>query len=567
MKILKTNINSKIDDLSMIGLSETAIKNLAYPSLTNDELFAENIEFLHLSAADKKPVSYTFSLKLDSKDLIVSKRTHDVTTYRDPQTQLIVTDLSTRDREIKSKKPVARKFREMIYRYIYDAWKIQYNILKTKYDDDPEKYAETYKPLDLINMQITRLMRSDVYLAKQILNSTRYFAENSIGNINDRLAYSDTWATEYDYFTTRLDYENPANKKITKNDQKLVNDFLSVFMDDENIRVCLWYFGMLLSNVETKDISKMLIVSSAKGGNGKNTLIESLLFGLMNGFYSIKDSLDVYFNNDNRFATSRLMPLHATMFGEAEFNSKFGEAHDFTGYDIDRFKTLISDGIYTSEEKFKNSEINIAPNSFFITRTNNFPDISSDRQALNRRLLPLVLKSSSMAEKGKQLGLTTRKAIFDYIYNNRQTFANVFYDFYQKNKKLYLNYEYDKVSEVNKIQKLNQTYESDMHNANEQFNKLKQQDAINALHTLSKLENLNFDKLFEIINANQSEKYKNIFRIKNDKSNHNILYLNSSAKVITAITGDTNARKVLIKYYGKPIKKFCQRMLVLGNID
>lgn len=545
--------------------------NVNYQPIEDDIMFG-GARFFNLGVKSKKEPDFDFDLNLRNKTMAITKDIGSlkIAYYKDPETHLYVTNTSRTQANSNTVIDVSEKFRILIAKSIRAQWKAQYQQLVNLHDSDPDKYDKLYKPYKYLNEKMRFNLSNPVVMEEKLVKKFKLLPSETRQplNINERLLFSDSIISE-DYINTSLvPYNDPAKQHVTEDDQKVVKDFLSVFMDDENIRVFLWFMGACLSNIDSRKISKMLVVSSAKGGNGKNTLIEATANALFTpDYYDVKPGLDSYFNNTNRFALDDLIPLHLTVFGEAEFNSAIGEAHNFSGYNMNGFKSLISDGIFTSEGKFQKAMQRIAPYTFYITLTNNFPDISQDKQALNRRLLPLVLKSSSMSEKGRELKLKDRQAIFDYLESIRQSLANVCYHYYQDHQREFLNSEYDKTEAVEIIRENNQVQDDYAKNYKQGLKQLALIDPIKVIERIGEDNDLDFSKLIKLIKKSdpmQPDPNNKVFRWRKESVNGNdinVLYLNSSNNVLTSVTGDSNTRKILIDIFGNPIQVYSKRMI------
>lgn len=541
-----------------------------FNEIIEDDIMFGGATFLNLGVKSKKDPDFDFDLNLRNRTMAITKDIGSlkIAYYKDPETHLYVTNTSRTQANSNTVIDVSEKFRILIAKSIRAQWKAQYQQLVNLHDSDPDKYDKLYKPYKYLNEKMRFNLSNPVVMEEKLVKKFKLLPSETRQplNINERLLFKDSIISE-DYINTSLvPYNDPAKQHVTEYDQKVVKKFLSVFMDDENIRVFLWFMGACLANIDSRKISKMLIVSSAKGGNGKNTLIEATANALFTpDYYDVKPGLDNYFNNTNRFALDDLIPLHLTVFGEAEFNSAIGEAHDFSGYNMNSFKSLISDGIFTSEGKFQKAMQRIAPYTFYITLTNNFPDISQDKQALNRRILPLVLKSSSMAEKGRELKLKDRQAIFDYLESIRQTLANVCYHYYQDHQNEFLNSEYDKNEAVEIIQKNNKTQQETETTYIKKIKTLAKHDPIQALNVIGDDNDIDFSQLIIAIkNSKSSDSNNNVFRWRKeyvDNSEKLVLYLNSSANILSAVTKNNSTRKVLTSIFGKSIRVFGIRMI------
>lgn len=573
--------NSETDDNLFQFLSEENKKNLVNP-LGFYPLLDGQVEFINLGIKSRKNADFVFHLNPDNYDLSVASisNARTIEYFRDPDTGFFVITMpedknnkhlnrKTNDNESLHKRPVDY-FAHSVIKILKRSWQEKYNQLKRICDNDPDRYSATYKDLTAIDHQITEKLNSRYDIRTRIISELRSMTYRGPLHINEVLAFKDTVLTKDSCVTERLDYNDPHQCEGSSQAQREeILDFLRVFMDDENIKIFLWFMGAVLDNGDAGDVAKMLIVSSAKGGNGKNTLIEAILRALLKGFYDVKDSLDDFFSKKNKFLASSLIPLHVTVFSEADWSDSENSDHDLSGFNINKLKTMISDGRFTSEAKFEKAETKIATHTFYITLTNHFPRVSPDDEALNRRFLPLALKSSSMIEKGHKLGLNNKQKLFNYVYEHRQDFADVCYDYYNHNRSEFLQSEYNQTEAIKSIRQQDLAYAKQRKEQQKSFDDLKAIDPVKALKTLSKQSGIDFNKLASLISstnlsdATKSDfKFGNIFRAEKVNGKY-VIYVDASKKIMTEITGQETAKKVFTNAFGKPVKKFDRRMFKL----
>lgn len=554
-------------------LSEENRKNLVDP-LGFEPLIKGNVNFLNLGVKSQKDVDFSFNLNPDNKHISYLSRSgiHGVEFFRDPITGLFhAKQRSVRNTEYQAETSPTDYFISAISDILYNAWQRKYHVLDRLNQKNPDQYTKQYKDLSILDRKMSENVRNHAIVYSKLLQNFKLLQTRTEPPFNEQLVFKDTMVNHNTFATTRLDYYDPHFRTATDTQRDLVIKFLRVFMDDENIKVFLWFFGAILDNGDARRVSKMLVVSSAKGGNGKSTLIEAMLHALVNNFYDTKPSLDPVFNLQNRFSMSALKPFHVNMFDEAEWSQQPNdESHDLSGYDIDSLKSIISDGRYVSESKFEAQKTRFAPHMYTITLTNHFPVISQDKEAINRRLLPLIILPSSMEDKGNALGLHDRPDVFDYTYKYRQDFADVCYDYYNQNRLEFVHSKYNRVKAVNDILKQQNQYKKQK---DEQINELKQLAAISPVDALNKLSDqsgIDFNKLASLLtpsnleNATQSDfKLCNVFRTEKVNGKYTI-YIDASKKIMTSLTGQEQAKKIFTDAFGKPIRKFSRRMFKLG---
>lgn len=537
---------------------------IVYPSLIYGK-----VRFQHLGAEDTHQPDFDFDLNIENRDLVVKSTNNQrvVTTFRDPETGLIVTNIPNVHNNRLNQVLVNSKFNHAVAKIILNKWVMKYNALKTARDKDKDEYNKHYRDLSLLDRAMTERIKNPSVMAEKLIKKLRLVEPHTDFGINQKLIFNDSDVELDSYNTDKLPYDNPENIENDSDGQAKLAEFLRVFMDDDNIRVFLWYFGALLSNEDMRRISKMLVVSSAKGGNGKNTLIEAVANALFTPkYYDVKPSLDIYFDKQNRFSMNQLIPLHLTIFGEAEWSQGYNPTYDFAGYNLDGFKSLISDGVFVSEAKFKGASNNLAPNTGFIALTNHLPNVASDKQALNRRLLPLILKSSSMAEKGTQLHLRDRQDVFAYLEKLRAQLAKMCYDYYQSHPLEFRGSEYSRADAVRQVQENNQEYNQAQENKFKTVKETAKNNPGKALKLLTEKTGVNFDRIADLAAKAQDAEHADFggkilhWDMRAEKPT---LYLNSAKNVLSTATDNSDARDILISVFGQPIKKFGMHVIAI----
>ena len=367
----------------------------------------------------------------------------DVVGYQDPETGLFVTQL--RPDDVRGEL-THNRFRKLAIDYAQTKIDDKLKQLSELYESDKKAYEANYKPLVKIEKELNDYMSDQqdflVDLDKQIAT----FKPKPIPPVNNFLAFSDTelddagigidnYENDPDHklVTTRLPYADPKNHKINNADRLVVENFLDVFVDSYNRHILAWYFGAMLSNKRIYDdeISKMMIVSSAHGGSGKSTLINSLSAALLtNDYREMKSSFDIFFMYNNRFGGASLLPLRLLLYAEADFHDAMHSDHNFDGLNISEIKSMIADGYLSREKKYQGMRTD-RMSTFQIVLTNHPPVIDNDRKALNRRLIALVVKPSLMADKGEQLQMLSENEINRFISEHAQAFADYFVGVYQ----------------------------------------------------------------------------------------------------------------------------------------
>ena len=512
----------------------------------------------NIVSGSKKPATISVRLTRSKEDLFYVKKVQsstEVIGYKDPNSGLFMTKL--RNDDTKSNL-VHNMFRDMAWRYAQEQVTLKLEELAEMYEADSENYKTMYKPLNKIESELNEYLSDKHEFFVDLDKQISVFKSNTKPHTNEFVLYKDDEVTNDMFATIRMNYLNPTRQMLTDEDSKLVEQFLDVFLDDYNKQVLSWYFGAMLSNLPIYDerISKMMVVSSARGGSGKNTLINSLTNALLTDAYrEIKSSFDVFYMLNNRFGTSQIIPLRLIQYSEAEFNDSPQGSHNFDGLNISEIKSMISEGYVSSEKKYDDMQTTRL-SSMHVVLTNNPPTIDVDRGALNRRILALIIKPSLMDEKGDLLGMDTEQKVYEFVEDNVQAFANYFVSKFNDNQYAFTQLDYNHSETVEDI-------------ADGEYARMKQagqdrkeltssKDVTEVLSSLAERKNIDIELLIKDI-------------IKSRKTNDNpdirwdgtTLYLNSKKDFMLSYGPILPLRNVLKSVYGDPIKKYGQRMYKL----
>lgn len=483
-----------------------------------------------------------------------------VKSYRDIDTGLIVSD-NLDVNGLPQTKSVNDKFRNMIVQIVREEFERKLDALKLEYTKDPEAYSAKYKPLDIIAGQGYEQLDDKWDIFKQVDSWLRVMSPNASIAVNEQLAYDDTVIAD-EYVTFKTPYANPMEYTLTQEDVDLVEHFLSAFLTPHSISVLSWYFGAAVCNVPIYDdtISKALIVCSTRGGCGKTTLIDALSQALFTKYgYDVKPDFDSMFTKDNRFARSGLKTTRLTYYNEADFNAKDPDGkHDFSGLATTEIKSLLSDGRITRERKFEEANVGKLSGMHAIL-TNSIPEINDKRSDLLRRFIAISVKSSTMAEKGRLLGLKQSQDLYAFVRHHVQAFASFFAQYYLNDKTRYTLANYSQKDLINDDKTLAKKELSTKKSNTEKFHKLMASDAIGGLRYIAKHNDLNIDNLVNAINIVKQGGTVEGIRIVNDT-----LFLDSRRTFFD--TYNISVMRDCLRNDFEPIKKFCQRMFKLGLV-
>ena len=463
------------------------------------------IRTIIISNIYKNDKSIKFNIRFNALPIDVKtsmqNNTTILTAYRDVDTGLIVAD-NTDATDRKQIASVSDSFKDLIVELVHEAFDDKLNELQKLYDNNPTKYSELYKPLDIIASQGYEQLDDKWNIYKQV---DSFIAKLDINDdntkLNSSLAYKNTFITD-EYTTFKTAYNNPQTQRITKSDIKLVNDFLSAFLTPHSISVLSWYLGAAICNVPIYDdtISKALIIYSTQSGCGKTTLIDALSRALFTRYgYDIKPDFNSIFTKNNTAIQRGLKNIRLTYYNDVDFRTNdLTDDFTFSNLAINEIKSLISDGYITTANATQDNDI-IRLNGMHILLTNTNPRILNKYKNLRNQFITIRIKPSPMVEKGRHLGLYTSSEIYKFVENNVQAFANVFAQYYLQNKTRYTNHKHNKSNCISKTNKLaneyNQLSKHDIAVTNEKLSK----NIIDGLTYISKKTNININLLINNI--------------------------------------------------------------------
>lgn len=459
-----------------------------------------SIKIVNIKRKDTKLVDFIVTLNLaNSKtfDISTINGIRTVTRFRDFNTGLIVANVHAAGMRAQYRS-VMQEFQKQVMdacRGLLDDFieKLKMCIDSTQFKSIQQIQHEGYMSCD-----------TGIFVFKQIKHQLK--RSNVKYSINQYLVFSDTTITDQ-LATYRLPYKDPSKQELTQEQKDLVERFLSAFVTRTNMNILSWYMGATLMNVPLyhANISKMLVVSSAGGGCGKNTLFGALSSALLTDNYrDIKPEFDDVFDKTNRFGAGDLLNVRYTQYNEANFSSSDQNVHDFSGLAVSEIKSLISDGYVSRERKFADV-INNKVSSMQVVLTNNFPEIDEKLTDLTRRLLSLTIKADRMEIKGRKLGLNSETEIYEFVKDNVQAFANYFASYYMNHKRQYTNTDYDAHDALESISDTAKIEAEKTKKQEEKLQNLLANDPIKGLKSLADSLCLDATKLFEYIKNNNSD--------------------------------------------------------------
>lgn len=522
-----------------------------------DPLFL-GTEFLNTHKKDKNPPSISVRINLQRDDLIYAqsvKGRMEVCGYVSPQTGLFVAE--TEDTEPGS---IYHKFRMEAVRFARQELAA---FLERLSGMGEEKYNEQgYKPFTTLANALQHCLVDRQGLYTDLQKQVNLITSRKFPKVNEFLVFSDDPEIKYPV-TAKVPYKNPAHVTLTKGETQALDKFLDVFFDSYNKYVFSWYMGAALSNIPIYDdrVSKLAILSSSLGGSGKSTLVTGMVNALFTPAYrDIKDDFDSFFAMNNRFGTAALSTKRICVYSEAAFNSDpLSEEHNFAGMNVSGIKSMVTEGYIASENKFCDRSQSLL-SGFHLVLTNHPPVVTKDNQAMNRRMLPIMLKPTSMGEKARELGLWGRQKLDAFLKEHAGQFAAYFAAIFHADEYAFCEQEYNY-----------KDYAQDITDSQDELDEHQREGR-------KKLDLLKADGLLKFIGGVEKEHHLNLSLLKGDikdainggsermlsghiRMDGGFLYLDSSKSFLLRYgAGGSKVRECLKEFYGEPVKKFHIRM-------
>ena len=508
------------------------------------------------SMASKKPCSLRISVARNNGNIFVNHAKKPVVeAYINPITNLLVReddvrmDLDfdgTRDHIV-----FTPHHQFQMLAFTFAAHAIQDYIRDITSLSPNELQALAIKPVNQIIMELNQFFEDGTALYKNISEELTYLHTPSVPQANHFMAFADDQNPEY-MVTGRVPYPNPMN--YLDMDTRLVNRFLDAFFDETNKARFAWYMGAALRNirVDGPSVSKMLMMTSAHPGSGKSTLVTALSNALFTKTFStINGDFDEHFSRDNRFSSESLVNTRMNVYLEAEFGAptKDGNNHDFNQMKVSAIKTMITDGYMGTEEKYERRKSQRAF-GFHTILTNHPAQITEETDALRRRILPCLVKASSMEDKARSLGLFGQKTFETWVQDHALEFAVYFVRYHMEHAYDYSEFLYNSKAFIREINyyKTRGAYQLDPL-------ALMQRNSDNIFGMLSVLKDhydFDLDAFITAIKETVPGISYGDIRITN-----NTLYLNSAVKFLRQFTKSPDmVRDVLVEVYGAPAKKY-----------
>lgn len=505
------------------------------------------VEILHTHKISKKPIEVVVRINFDCPDVFLAPGPKPtVEGYIDPTTKLLVTSKYT---------PPGEPEINAHYMYIklaQDYARVECaTFLEKVLSLSAEEYsAQGYKSPENLKQELREALSDDTKMWAHLTKELSLLRTLPLPAANTKVVFQDE-ETNGQIITQRIPYAKPSPKY-----HEHVADFLSTFFNDEDAEYFAWYLGAMLLNKSMSDynISKMMVMSSAIGGAGKSTLITTITKHVFTPtFTAVVADYDTFFMNDSRFTTADLPTKRLTVFLEAAWGKPVRDTHnhDFEGMNTNAIKAIVADGYLDTEKKYGQRRTDIVQGGHIVL-SNYMPRINQKDYALLRRILPVIVKPTTMLEKARALDLMGSK-FEEYIETHAQEFAEHFMFIYESYPTLVVDYIYNPLDYIKELD--DSTYTSDMRIDKVVLSKHKSdRKSLNSL--LDYIESLGVDisKLRHNIETCDNSKYANV-RIENG-----IVWVNSSIKYLKESTSDYELVSTIFRYrYGQPEVKFNKR--------
>lgn len=525
-----------------------------------DPLFLKT-EFKGIKKSEKGAIAISVRINLLRDDLIFvenRKGRTEVCGYIDPETGLFVADAEGLDAG-----SIYHRFRLEAVKF---AKKDLMEFLESLSQLDEETYKnQDYKPLPVLTSGLNACLVDRQALYADLQKQVNLIASRKFPKVNEFLVFADTKDVPYPV-TDRVPYKDPKGYTLSKEESDLVDAFLDVFFDTYGKYAFSWYMGAALSNIPLYDdrVSKLAILSSSIGGSGKSTLALAMADALFTPSYrEIKDEFDSFFALNSRFGTSSLSSKRITIYSEASWNSDpLSDEHCFSGINVSAIKSLVTEGYVSSEAKYADRDMERL-SGFHLVLTNHPPMVTAEDSAMNRRILAIMLKPTSMADKAKELNLWGRQKLFGYVKEHAQSFAAYFTSVFWASEYAFFDQDYDHRDYLQDIQDSQNDLEESQREGRKALDILKADGLIEFIKGLEKKEHADFtilkNDIYEAMGgAAKAELMEHI------KLDHGVLYINSSKSFFLryGIHG-VKIRQALKEFYGDPIKRYHKRMFAI----
>lgn len=528
--------------------------------ILRDPLFL-SVEFQNIRQKDKGNVAISVRINLQRDDLIYIhsvKNRIEVRGYTDPATGLFITE--TEDMEPGS---IYHRFRLEAVRFAREELM---KFLSELEELDEEKYnARGYKPFPILANSLKNCLVDRQALYADMQKQVNLITSRKFPKVNEFLVFSDDEDIKFPV-TARLPYKNPANVELSDSEKRELDRFLDIFFDQYNKFAFSWYMGAALSNTPLYDdrVSKLAIMSSSLGGSGKSTLVTAMVNALFTQHYrDIKDDFDSFFTMSNRFGTSTLSTKRICVYSEASFNSDpLSEDHNFGGMNVSAIKSMVTEGYISAEVKFGDRNMERL-SGFHLVLTNYPPVISAENSAMNRRILPIMLRPTSMGEKARELNLWGRQKLDAFVAEHAEQFAAYFLSVFRSDEYAFFEQDYNHRDYIQDIKDSQYDLDVAQREGRKKLDVLKAEGLDKFISEIESQDHINLTLLkkdiMDAANGAASEELS-----KHIKQRDGILYIDSSKSFLLRYGAAAPRIRARFKeFYGEPQKKFQMRMFAI----
>lgn len=529
----------------------------------NNKIFRK-VRIVNVRQTDQKPLAAELILDQKSHGLLFTRRANnrtEVCGFVDEDTRMFVMDMDgdTGDTaHIKFLKMASKKATEAL----------EAEFLRQGREDDEVKEQQNYRSVEkacnMLEDYLYNPTRFNADMGKQLTN----FASRPMPNVNEYMIFADDEAWNQDiYVTRRVPYNNPSKRTLNKTEKATVDNFLDVFFDEYNKQAFSWYMGACLLNLPIYDerVSRMAVMTSSHGGSGKSSLMSAMTNAIFTEDYcSVKDDFDRFFLKTNRFGTDSLAVRRMTVYSEAAWGiERDGECeHNFDGLNVSAIKAMITDGFITKEPKF-GDPVTVRSSGFHMVLTNNLPCISKDDVAMRRRILPILMRPTSMVDKAEKLGLMGRNTLEKFVQDNAEIFAAYFVQVFKDNEYMFIREEYDFNEETEAVTDSQEELNEETKDMREALTVTKTKGFIEFVKKAQEQTGIDMSLLIEDAQFTMGGKSPDAV---GDHMRHDekAFYIDGSKSFLmrygrAAIT----IRKLLQEHYGPSVRKFHKRMFVI----
>lgn len=514
--------------------------------------------------SDKKPLAAELILDQASHGLLFTRRANnrtEVCGFVDEKTGMFIMD---KDGDTGDTAHI--KFLKMAASKAVDA--MNKELARQGSEDEEIREQQGYYPVDractMLEDYLYNPARFNADMGKQLTN----FASRPMPNVNEYMVFEDDEAWNQDiYVTRRAPYNNPERRKLNKKETETVDQFLDEFFDPYNKQAFSWYMGACLLNLPIYDerISRMAVMTSSHAGSGKSSLMSAMSNALFADDYcSTKPNFDRFFLKNNRFGTDSLDVRRLTVYSEASWGvERDGEcSHDFEGLNVSEIKSMITDGYITKEPKFGEPTI-VRSSGLHMVLTNHLPCVGEKDIAMKRRILPILMRPTSMVDKAEKLGLMGRNAFEKFVEDNAEIFAAYFVQVFKENEFLFIREEYSYTEETEAAVDSQKELDEETRGQREELAATKAQGFVEFAKKAQEQTGIDMSKLIGdaqyTVGGSAPDGVGDHMRRDGDS-----FYIDGSKSFLMRYGKSASMiRKLLQDFYGPSVRKFHKRMFLI----